>query len=339
MTGRFLIVALMLSLAQGLVPRGGSGAIAQTAAPAPAPPAVITPGVRRLTAGVLTVIPPKVEEQETFSGPRELVELVYTAPPLTWTPNFTPQSQTLIEIAKAVTFRREVWQLEFGFKPLRMITVDVPQPGGKLERKVIWYLYYYVQNNGGHMSPAPEKDEFGHQTFTTNPINRPIRFFPSFMLVSHDQKKAYLDRVIPVAAARIQQREDPQVRLLNSVEISQVAVPVSSPENRQRLWGVATWEDVDPRTDYFSIYIQGLSNAYLWQDPPGAFKAGDPPGTGRRYASKTLQMNFWRPGDEVLEHEGEVRYGMPELHDPTRAAELLTLYGVPSRVDYLWIYR
>ena len=47
--------------------------------------------------------------------------------------------------------------------------------------------------------------------------------------------------------------------------------------------------DVDPRTDHFSVYIQGLTNAYKFLDPEGAFKSGDPPGkdvnlVSRRYS-------------------------------------------------------
>ena len=42
------------------------------------------------------------------------------------------------------------------------------------------------------------------------------------------------------------------------------------------MWGVATWEYVDPRMDFFSIYVKGLTNAYRFADPPGAYKAGEP---------------------------------------------------------------
>ena len=33
--------------------------------------------------------------------------------------------------AKEVTFRHDVWSLDFKFKPVRMMWVDVPQPTGK----------------------------------------------------------------------------------------------------------------------------------------------------------------------------------------------------------------
>ena len=84
---------------------------------------------------------------------------------------------------------------------------------------------------------------------------------------------------------------------------------------------MATWTDIDPRIDYFQIYVAGLSNAYRFADPPGAYHAGDPPGSGRRYAQKTLKLNFWRPGDEHEINEGEV------------------YYGIPGQVDYEWVFR
>ena len=59
--------------------------------------------------------------------------------------------------AKDVDFRREIWALEFKFKPMRMISVDVPQPTGKMQRKLIWYMVYSVTNTGKILEPV--KDE------------------------------------------------------------------------------------------------------------------------------------------------------------------------------------
>ncbi|REK07427.1 MAG: hypothetical protein DWQ37_21050, partial [Planctomycetota bacterium] len=81
------------------------------------------------------------------------------------------------------------------------------------------------------------------------------------------------------------------------------------------------WEDIDPRGDYFSVYVEGLTNAYRWTDPEGAFKPGDPPTTGREFEQKNLMLNFWRPGDKFREDEQMIRY------------------GIPGKVDYSWVYR
>ena len=105
------------------------------------------------------------------------------------------------------------------------------------------------------------------------------------------------------------------------------------------MWGVVTWEDVDPRIDFFSVYIRGLTNAFEFVDPPGAYRAGQPPGSGRLFTYKTLQLNFWRPGDSVLEHEGEIRYGVPVDTDPNAQAYVLDAFGLTERLDHLWIYR
>ena len=80
-------------------------------------------GYRRLAPGIITEIHPKLEEEETFSGPREVVELMAIQPSLEWQPNYSPQSETLWAMAKDTIFRRQIWALELGFKPLRMISV------------------------------------------------------------------------------------------------------------------------------------------------------------------------------------------------------------------------
>ena len=104
-------------------------------------------------------------------------------------------------------------------------------------------------------------------------------------------------------------------------------IPVSTPEDDRSVWGVVTWEDVDPRIDFFTVDVKGLSSAYRWEDPEGAFKAGDKPATGRKLTQKTLQLNFWRPGDEFTADEQPVYLG----HDPKNSEA--------GKVDYQWIFR
>jgi hypothetical protein len=169
-------------------------------------------------------------------------------------------------------------------------------------------------------------------------VNFSRHFFPQLVLRSHEFDKEYLDRVIPSAIPLIQQREDPNTRFYSTVEISQVKIPVDGGPDDQGVWGVATWEDVDPRIDFFSVYVDGLTNAYRFIDPPGAYKPGDPPGTGRNFFTKELQLNFWRAGDLLDPAEEEIRYGLPEADDDERE-QILKLYGQQSWVDYRWVYR
>lgn len=298
------------------------------------------PGIRPLAPGVLTVIPTVSEDRETFSGPLPLVEVVTGIPDLEWTPNYTPKSNTLQEIAKQVVLRRAIWELEFAFKPLRMIEVDIPQPTGKMQRKLIWYMVYRVSNRGLALTPTASEDSFGHKTYQVEKANYPTRrFFPHFVLESREYQKSYLDRIIPAAQKAIQQREDPGAKLHNSVEMTRLQIPLSDERIERGVWGVVTWEDVDPRIDFFSVYIRGLTNAFEFVDPPGAYQAGQPPGSGRLFTYKTLQLNFWRPGDSVLEHEREIRYGVPVDTDPVLQAHILDAFGLTERLDHLWIYR
>lgn len=227
--------------------------------------------------------------------------------------------------AKDTQYYHDIWALDFTFKPMRMIEVDVPAPGGKLRKKLVWYLVYRVKNPGvvWHTEPTvyadPEakvakKDagEFeyevtgrdvlteGKVTIVEEAREKPIRFVPNFVLFSRDADigKQYLDRPLPAAQRPIQMREDVARALKNSAEMT-MEIP-ASPEGQDRsVWGVATWEDVDPRTDFLSVYIQGLTNAYQrkWVE-----------GKGWWYAQKTLRLDFTRPGDEYNEHEDEIRF-------------------------------
>lgn len=314
----------------------------------PAPTAAPAANLRPLAPGVLTVIASAGEASETFSGPRPLVEITAGIPGLDWTPNYEPKSATLLERAKAVTFRRAVWNLEFAFKPLRMIEIDVPQSTGKMQRKLIWYMVYRVKNVGSDLSPVPAASEAPQSednpsvtaAYDVERVNFPTRrFFPHFVLESHDYKKQYLDRIIPAAKKPIQARENPGVTLLNSIEISQVPIPLSDERFDRSVWGYVTWEDVDPRIDFFSVYVLGLTNAFQFTDPPGRLKPGDPPGTGRIFQFKALQLNFWRPGDTEREHEKEIHYGVPVESDPNKQNAILSTYGLTQRLDYLWVYR
>lgn len=289
-------------------------------------------GARKLAPGVVTTIPISPEEGETYTGPIALMDIVGKDPKLAWNPHFLAKSSTYEEQAKRVILRRDIWYLEFAFKPLRMINVDIPQPSGKMQRKQVWYLVYKVKNNGNHLNPVAKEDKFGHKTFGTETFNKDVRFFPQFVFETKDldRTKGYLDRIIPAAVGPIQQREDPNIKLLNTVEISKAPIPVSDAKNDRSVWGVVTWEDIDPRVDYFAIYIQGLTNAFLFQEPEAGKKA---------YAYKTLQLNFWRPNDGRNESEESIHYGVRLVTDDGEQKSIFSRYRVDKPLDYVWVYR
>ena len=195
---------------------------------------------------------------------------------------------------------------------------------GQMQRKLIWYMVYCVTNPGKTMHPEEQPDGTYKVTF----VDRAVRFLPVFLLETHTRMnddaaftRVYTDHLIPVAAPAVAVREDPHRHFFNSVAIGAGEIGVG-----KTAWGIATWEDVDPRTKWLSVYVEGLTNAYRWKDAAGAFTQADfgkesAIGKGRRPARKVLKLNFWRPSDEYYEHEKEIRY------------------GVPGRVDYEWVYR
>ncbi len=277
----------------------------------------------KLAPGVLKTIPATPLDEETVTGPRPLHAIADKAPG--WQPHFSPENETLAALSTHVTFRRAVWQLEFSFKPMRMLVVDLPD--GSIQR--IWYLLYKVTNTGGYIKSVAEADEFGNDRFRTARGKRTERFFPLFVLRSHEFDKSYADHLIAGAVQRIHAIEikDPRVQLHDSVSITRVPLKTSSETMDRGVWAVATWPAVERRTDFFSVYVQGLSNAYRWED-------GD--GKQPLLTFKTLQLNFWRPGDAAFENEKEFRYGLPSLSGDQSGT--LSMYGLTEPAEFTWVF-
>lgn len=277
-------------------PPAPAASLPKAPAAMPATPAPPQGPVRPLAPGTLRTVDPMRRVDETVSR-HDMVELLTVDPKLDW--------------AKSIPFRREIWALQFQFKPMRMVFVDLPQPSGFMQRKQIWYLVYTVTNTGKTMRPVPVDDG----TYQIESVDKPIHFVPGFLLHSINMDKWYPDRVIPAAIGPIRTREDPNRTFATAVEM------VRDIQVGETVWGVATWEDIDPRTDRFAVYVNGLTNAYRWTDDTGKLKPDSPLGTGRRLVRKTLKLNFWRPGDEFSPKEREIRY------------------GIPGELDYEWVYR
>jgi hypothetical protein len=171
--------------------------------------------------------------------------------------------------------RNDIWVLDFRFKDPRLITVDIPGKG----KRVVWYLWYQVINRN----------------------SEPITFIPDFELVTHDKPGVYHDKVLPRVQEAIRRIEDPTnyLDIKNSVTITQQPIPVSKEEAAPRaVTGVATWDDVDPDSNRYSIFVAGLSNGWSVDDK----------GVVRR---KVLQLNFKRLGDRFLMDSREIRFVPP----------------------------
>jgi hypothetical protein len=193
-----------------------------------------------------------------------------------------PNERTIkpqINVQDAAT--KKLWVLDFKFKDPRLITVDIPGRG----KKVCWYLWYQVINHTGE----------------------PRTFIPDFELVTHDFKTVHRDQVLPTVEEAIRKVEDPTgyYKIKNSVTIAAEPIPPSKEEALPRpVTGVAIWDDVNPKTNYFSIFVAGLSNGWALTDPI-------PPATKPIVRRKTLQLNFKRPGDEFFPKSSEIRFVAP----------------------------
>src|SRR3954468_186545 len=90
-----------------------------------------TPTERHLAPGVLTTIPPSLNPEDTVST-HDVMEIRANSA-VEWKPEYIASSDTLFGMADKAKFRREIYCLEFSFKPLRMIEVDVPAANGAVE--------------------------------------------------------------------------------------------------------------------------------------------------------------------------------------------------------------
>ncbi len=115
----------------------------------------------------------------------------------------------------------------------------------------------------------------------------------------------------------------------DSVAIQKVPVKQSTSKVSDEVWGVATWTDIDPRTDFFTVEVRGLTNAQRSENIDGKFIS----------KQKTLVLYFSRPGDTVNELADIIRYGVPAYADEAQQKMIFSKYGVKERLDYEWIYR
>ena len=293
----------------------------------------------RFAPGVVRVVPPEPVAEETFTGPLTLTEFLDSYPEIEWSdsefpegrPFFDARTRTLVEMARQVILRREIYCFEFSFKPLRQIYIDVPQPDGRMSRKLIWYMVYRVRYRGGDLRPAVE-DVANAPIYTRiEEIHRDSRrFFPLMVLSNQATDKEYLDRILPAVKERIAVREQITAPLHNTVEITSLPIPHTTDPEAPGVWGLITWEDVDPAIDFFSVYVYGLTNA---------FKRVEAEDGSTKLQKKVLQLNFYRPGDTYRPTEDTVRFGVPAYENEQDQKYVLEQYGLDERLDYLWTFR
>jgi len=175
----------------------------------------------------------------------------------------------------------KIWVLDFKFKDPRLIKVNIPGRG----QKICWYLWYQVINN----------------------TKEPRTLIPDFELVTQDRNTVHHDQILPAVQEAIRQIEDPTdyLKIKNSVTIANDPIPVSLPDAVPRpVTGVAIWDDVDPESNRYSIFVAGLSNGWSVTDPI-------PPDTKPVVRRKTLQLNFRRLGDRYQMKSEAIRFVPP----------------------------
>ncbi len=169
-----------------------------------------------------------------------------------------------------------IWVLEFSFKPVRLIEVEIPGKG----RRKVHYMYYKVVNRTG----------------------QPRQFVPQFTLVTDDGQR-FEDTVLPIAVKKIQAKEAPSIPLLGAVTSTGTIPPSTKEGIDDAVFGVAIWDNVDFKADAFNVFIRGLSDGFQVVQPP---EGGEP---YTRY--KALRIDFARPGDERNPHGREIMLKEP----------------------------
>jgi hypothetical protein len=273
-------------------------------------------GYRRLAPGVLTVIPADRSGDDALLR-ADILEITAGLGDLAWEPKQSPVGATLVEQGRNRDFPRDIWALEFAFKPPRQIDIDVPARDFRMQRKRVWYLVYRVKNTGARRIVMADGDATRPRSET---VQQPVRFLPHFVLESVEGLskqegalafRAYLDRVVPGAVAAIREREDTRLDLHDSARMSER--DLTPGEER---WGVAVWEDVDPRIDFFSVYVRGLTNAIRWRPRADAtFAADSVPVAGEEHVLESLRLDFWRPGDDATSLDDEMSVGHAGMYE------------------------
>ena len=266
---------------------------------------------RKLAPGVLTVVPASFDAQDTALGPYDL-DLVKKFPELAWEapnfqdnkPNFASSEETLVQLSKGVTFRpKRVWSLEFAFKPVRSISVEIPNSQGELQKRVAYYMVYAVRDPGKAVKSAASENSSDIKMVDL--ASSPIRTLLRFQIVSKERDFMQDSSVEPIAKAMIEAKERIGQPLLDPIEMSQIRIP----SDGTPVWGVANWMDVDPKADFFAVDVRGLTSAYqIRKDESNETK----------FDRKTLRIYHWRAGDDLAPENHRIRLGVPPYVGPDK---------------------
>ncbi len=199
-----------------------------------------------------------------------------------------------------------VWEMEVQMKPMRMITLDLPNEKQEMVPQQVLYLAYrtiprpIIKNETlVDITPVNELD----------PSPGPNMFIPQLTLVTYEDPKTeipleiHVDRPLPVAIPAINKIERParpDTRFLDSVSVTRpVPDPIAADAPEQPwIYGVATWTGVDAKTDFFKVILQGFSNVYEIRGE----------GDEQRAWRKVMVQRFTSRGDEFDPNQREFEF-------------------------------
>lgn len=288
-------------------------------------------GQRQIDPRALIKIPVNQNPRDSFSLPKKLPGL--DAPQ--YDPVFLSVKDTLNWLGKGVIFYHDVFEYEFTFVGgLRQSVLEVPDLAKReTNRKNIWYIIFRIRDRGNTITyeKVRKNPEFEHLLSEIR-FDRPIppedKFFkPRFILsgsiydpvTESYQRVEYVDKISPMVVRQIQRQHDPGLNLLDTYQLSQAPIPLAPTDADGGVWGVAVFEDVDPRIDFVSLYVEGLSNAFRISSE-----------LGQPNQKKVLQLNFWRPGGIANDDQDPITYGIPLFDDHFEQVRIAERYQLPG---------
>lgn len=198
--------------------------------------------------------------------------------------NRTDKSRTFIPDFELVTPDTPIWYklTETSYKALQ--AEGFPPPVLAKLKKVVDKIYPTEKEYLADLRSTLSADELDrHQGQLVKMATRP---------------GVYHDEVLPKAQEAIRRIEDPTQHLdiKNSVTIASEPIPPSKPDAYPRaITGVATWDEVNPDSNRYSIFVSGLSNGWSEDD-------------NKVIRRKTLQLNFRRVGDRYEMDSREIHF-------------------------------
>lgn len=233
-----------------------------------------------------------------------------------------------------------LWTAEIQYKPIRHRLMPVTDPKtGQVNDELVWYFVYRIiprdytelaGENRDDLRAKLENAELKPSNNVDQQLVAPL-MLPRFVLRGDDdvQPVNYVDEVNLEIQRAVFQREfgedSANLNLLNSVTgVQEIPPPVSALDPlvdplKNALYGVAIWRNVDPDTDYFTVFMSGFSNAYRI----------DRPDADLIVERKVVEQRFGRPGDRYRQQESEFRFIDNARIRPNGSLEV-TMEGVLS---------